>query len=149
MLQMEYFLNIVQNKCVEFRLYYTIADLYEINTIYWRYLMASLFDEREKSPLFQLTFILFIVVLMALNNNEKIADIPYAYISFRLIQITFSIYVSLNVAFLLKDKFKEQKNRKPAEKIQVFFIALFLILLVFVTIESIIHIISYIRLNLF
>ena len=111
--------------------------------------MGSLFDEKETSPLFQLTFILFIVVLMALNNNEKIADIPYAYISFRLIQITFSIYVSLNVAFLLKGEFKKQQNRKPTEKIRIFFIALFLLLLVFVTIESIIHIISYIRLNLF
>lgn len=109
--------------------------------------MIYLFDEKERSPLFQLTFSVFIVILMALNNNEKLTDIPYVYISFRLIQITFIIYIILNFVFLLKSKFKELQKSKLFEKIKVLFLILFLILTVFVTIESIIHTISYIKLS--
>lgn len=110
--------------------------------------MVALFDKKERSPLFELTFIVFIVILMVLNNNEKILDIPYAYISFRLIQIIFSTYILLKGVFLVKGTFKDLQKRKLIEKIQVLFIILFLILLIFVTIEHIIHTISYIRLNI-
>ncbi len=102
--------------------------------------MASLFDKKERSPLSLITLSVFIIILMALNNNEKIVDIPYVYISFRLIQIIFSIYILLKSVVLVKGTFKELQKRKPIEKIQVLFIILFLIPLVFVTIENIIHV---------
>ena len=108
--------------------------------------MISLFDKKEKSPLFQITFIFFLVILSVLNNNEKIIGVPYAYISFMLIQIIFSIYVLFKGVFLIKGTFEELPKRKRQEKIQVLFIILFLILLLFVTIKGITHIISYIRL---
>lgn len=110
--------------------------------------MTSLFDKKERSPLSTITFIIFIIILMALNNNEKIIDIPYLYILFRLIQIIFSAYIIYKGVFLVKGSFKELQKRKLTEKLQILFVILFLILIVFVTTENMIHTTKYIEMNI-
>ncbi|WP_130807085.1 hypothetical protein [Senegalia massiliensis] len=107
--------------------------------------MASLFDEEERSPLSVLIYTIFLISLMALNNNEKIENIPYAYISFRVIHIPFSIYLTLKGIMLIKGTFKEPQKRTLLEIMQIAFIVFLMILMLFVTIESIIHTASYIN----
>ncbi|NBI06581.1 hypothetical protein [Senegalia massiliensis] len=107
--------------------------------------MASLFDKKETSALPLLIYTVFLISLMALNNNEKITTIPYVYIAFRVINITFSIYIALNVIMLIKDTFKELQKRTLLETMQIVFIVFLMIVMLFVTIESIIHTASYIN----
>lgn len=109
------------------------------------YEMANLFDKKETSALSLLIYSVCLISLMALNNNEKITTIPSAYIAFRVINITFSIYIALNVIMLIKDTFKELQKRTLLEIIQIVFIGFLMILMLFVTIESIIHTASYIN----
>ncbi|WP_160198406.1 hypothetical protein [Senegalia massiliensis] len=82
---------------------------------------------------------------MALNNNAKIKNIPYAYITFRVIHITFSIYITLKGIMLIKGTFKEPQKRTLLEIMQIVFIGFLLIVMLFVTIENIIHTASYIN----
>jgi len=107
--------------------------------------MATLFDEEERSPLSVLIYTIFLISLTALNNNAKIRTIPYAYISFRIIHITFSIYITLKGIMLIKGTFKEPQKRTLIEIIQIVFIGFLMILILFVTIEDIIHTASYIN----
>ncbi len=105
--------------------------------------IASLFDKKERSPLSVIAYSVFIITLMALNNNEKIRNIPSAYIFLRVIHIIFSIYIILKGIMLLKGTFKESQKRTLLEKIQIVFIVFLMILVVFVTIENILHTTSY------
>lgn len=107
--------------------------------------MASLFDKEERSPLLVLIYTVFLISLMALNDNEKIKAIPYLYIVFRVIYIIFSIYIIVNGIRLIKGTFKEQQKRRPLEILQIVFIVFLLILVLFVTVEHIILGAAYIN----
>ncbi len=109
------------------------------------YKLASLFDKRETSPLSLIKFSSFIIILMALNNNPNIRNIPFVYISLSVIQIIFCISIIIKGIMLLKGTFKDQLNRTMMEKIQILFIVIFMMIMAFVTIENILHTTSYTR----
>ncbi|HBW13364.1 MAG TPA: hypothetical protein DEF30_06050 [Proteiniclasticum sp.] len=106
--------------------------------------MANLFEKKERSPLRQLFLSVFSVALMALNNNEKLSTIPSAYIPYRLFLIIFSIYVLVKGVLLILGTLKERKDRTVSQNLQILFIGVALILLVFVATDMTLHTVNYI-----
>lgn len=107
--------------------------------------MANLFGKKKRSPLYQLLFSVIFIALIALNNNEKLRTIPSAYISFRMVQIIFSMFLLVMGILLIIGTFKEKKNRTGTENLQILLVVFAMILLVYFTIDTTLHTITYFR----
>lgn len=106
-------------------------------------IMANLFEKKKRSPLYQLLFSVIFIALIALNNNEKLRTIPSAYISFRMVQIIFSIFLLVLGILLIIGTFKEKKNRTGTENFQILLVVFAMILLVYFTIDTALHTVTY------
>ena len=115
-----------------------------ITIISWRIdSMANLFEKKKRSPLYQLLFSVIFIALIALNNNEKLRTIPSAYISFRMVQIIFSMFLLVMGILLIIGTFKEKKNRTGTENFQILLVVFAMILLVYFTIDTALHTVTY------
>ncbi len=106
-------------------------------------IMANLFEKKKRSPLYQLLFSVIFIALIALNNNEKLRTIPSAYISFRMVQIIFSMFLLVLGILLIIGTFKEKKNRTGTENLQILLVVFAMILLVYFTIDTALHTVTY------
>ncbi|WP_312461048.1 hypothetical protein [Proteiniclasticum sp.] len=105
--------------------------------------MANLFEKKERSPLYQVLLMVFLIALMALGNNERLRTIPSAYVSFRLVQIIFSIYLLVKGVLLILGTWKERKKRTGTENLQILFVGIALILLAYVATDITLHTVNY------
>lgn len=105
--------------------------------------MATLFDKKERSPMSVLVYTVFFIALQAVNNNTKITDIPTADFLLSVLHIVLSVYVLIKGILLIKGTMEEKKKRTLMQKMQIVFTAFLMVLVVFVTIENTLHVLSY------
>lgn len=105
--------------------------------------MATLFDKKERSPMYVLVYTVFFIALQAVNNNTKITDIPAADFLLSVLHIILSVYVLIKGTLLIKGTVEEKKKRTLMQKMQIVFTAFLMVLVVFVTFENILHVLSY------
>ncbi|NBI06578.1 hypothetical protein D3Z33_06850 [Senegalia massiliensis] len=100
-----------------------------------------MFNKEKMIYLSDLLFYIFLIIIVSLNNNERIKDIPYVYMALRLVFTGLNAYVIIKIIKLLKNTFKDSQ-KKPFIKFIYSILGVFLILLMlFLFIENIIHII--------